>query len=170
MLSSVAADLGRIAQAEIDANASRDDHVIETLLRTHQAEILRVVAAGVQRVEQGEATDLRHGFPFRLDPAHHEVRIGRRRVALSAHEYAVVELLWQQMPLYVSREDLLTHLYGEGVTKAPRVIDVFLHRIRNKLVAAGCTDATIQSKPGKGWRLDLALPDDTHRLGDTLRR
>jgi DNA-binding response OmpR family regulator len=154
LLADLTAEIGELAGMVAVMRESVSDNELHTLLDLHQKEILRLLA-GNRPADTVPST-----FPFRLDPSKREVRIGRRRVSLTPREFQVVEMLWEQMPLAVSREAMLERLYGTRQGRSERVVDVHVYNVRQKLRIAGATDATIHSKTGEGWYLDLRIPDE----------
>lgn len=144
-------------------NRWQDD--VQTMLAQQQAEIARLLREGSNA---GAVTPA--DFPFRLDPAEREIRIGRRRVSLTPQEYKVIEILWEQMPSSVSREAILERLYGADRDKSERIVDVFVSNIRQKLQMSGATDVTIQSKAGQGWRLELRMQGAMSSFGRSEKR
>ena len=94
-------------------------------------------------------------------PEHGEVRFDddRRLVTgsgktayLTPNEYAIVKKLLRRWPDYVSRDALMDDLYLLKNDDPPfdRVIDVYVCKIRKKLVGLG---VGISNDMGVGWRL-----------------
>jgi len=140
-----------VSELQQDDEEGADD--LQDLLRLHHEEVIGLLAGSRDAAAEPGTPE----FPFRLDPLKREARIGRRRMYLTPKEFAVLELLWEQMPAPVSRETIFDRLYGEKRGRSERVVDVHVHNIRQKLKAAGTTNATIQSKTGAGWSLHLHL-------------
>lgn len=161
LVADLTTDIGELTGLIAALSETRGREDVQMLLDLHQAEIIRLLAAGqeVAGTGMGSAETTTRTFPFRLDPIKREVRIGRRQVSLTQREFQVVELLWEQMPSAVSREAILERLYGARRGRSERVVDVHVHNVRQKLRIAGATDAAIRSKSGEGWRLDLRIPD-----------
>lgn len=161
LLAALTNDIGELSGliAALAEGPGQDD--VQTMLRLHQAEVIRLLAASQETRTEGAKEEAKtpHLFPFRLDPIKREVRIGRRQVSLTPKEFLVIELLWEQMPSAVSRDAILERLYGARRGRSERVIDVHVYNIRQKLKNAGATDAAIRSKTGQGWMLDLHIPD-----------
>ncbi|HSX56599.1 MAG TPA: winged helix-turn-helix domain-containing protein [Sphingomonas sp.] len=172
LLAELTADIGELSgliTALADVPGQED---VQTMLRLHQAEVIRLLAASQETPDKSPKDRARtpHLFPFRLDPIKREVRIGRRQVSLTPKEFLVIELLWEQMPAAVSRDAILERLYGAHRGRSERVIDVHVYNIRQKLRNAGATDAAIRSKTGQGWLLDLQIPDGWEENGAVLGR
>lgn len=126
------------------------DQELERLFEVQHERIARTIAEAVSGAGGAPAR-----FLFRLDPADRAAKIGRRRVPLTESEYKVLEALWEAMPAPVSRDALLEKLYGSRGETTDAVIDMFIFKIRSKLRAAGCADASIRAIRGLGWVLDL---------------
>ncbi len=73
-----------------------------------------------------------HG-ELRLDPVTRTVRRGGTPVALSAHEYAVLEALLQRPGAVLSRAQLEDRLYGWDGQIGSNAIEVYVHGLRRKL-------------------------------------
>lgn len=149
----LAAALIEIAAAtlrQIPETRSLEERLEEALARHHDR-----LAKTILEALRSEGHIVGH-YPFRMDPAGRAARIGRRRIPLTESEYKVLELLWEHMPLPVSRSALLEHLYGPEHDHTETVIDMFILRIRQKLGNAGCTDAAIVAVRRVGWVLDLS--------------
>lgn len=131
------------------------DQELEQLLEAQHDRIARTIAETVSGAGGGPSR-----FLFRLDPADRAAKIGRRRVPLTESEYKVLEALWEAMPAPVSRDALLEKLYGSRGETTEAVIDMFIFKIRSKLRAAGCADASIRAIRGLGWVLDLDADAD----------
>jgi two-component system, OmpR family, response regulator len=80
------------------------------------------------------------------------VFIDGRRVELSARELAVFEYLLRCPDEIVSRERLLNEVWQYGFDPRSNVVDVYVGRLRRKLVAA----VEIEAVRGAGYRLTLA--------------
>jgi len=68
-----------------------------------------------------------------LNPATRVVERDGAPVALSAHEYAVLEALLQRPGAILSRTQLEDRLYGWGAQVESNAIEVYIHSLRRKL-------------------------------------
>jgi two-component system cell cycle response regulator CtrA len=74
--------------------------------------------------------------PMILDLAAKTLEAHGRRIVLSAKEYQILELLSLRRGVTVSKETLISHLYGDDEGPESRTMEVFVHRLRRKLAAA----------------------------------
>jgi two-component system, OmpR family, response regulator QseB len=68
-----------------------------------------------------------------LNPATHTVERDGVPVALSAHEFAVLEALLQRPGAILSRAQLEDRLYGWGTQVESNAVEVYIHSLRRKL-------------------------------------
>jgi two-component system cell cycle response regulator CtrA len=86
----------------------------------------------------------------RLRPQSREVFVHDRSVALTAREFAVLELLVLRKGIALTKDAFLNHLYGGVDEPEIKIIDVFICKIRKKLAAAGA-DEIIHTVWGRGY-------------------
>ena len=106
------------------------------LRKTHQAEDGHVVRAGTMV----------------LDLARREARVGTMIAQLSDREFRVLHHLVEHSGEIVSRERLLSDVWGYHFDPGSNVVDVCIRRIRKKLGA----DAPIETVRHAGYRLTAA--------------
>jgi DNA-binding response OmpR family regulator len=88
-----------------------------------------------------------------LDPDALTVACGKRRVALTSKEFALLELLAGAPGQAVSRERILSEVWGLAEDPLTNVVDVYVHRLRRKLQEAGDAAPVIATVRGHGYRL-----------------
>ncbi|MDE2511656.1 MAG: response regulator transcription factor [Elusimicrobia bacterium] len=84
-----------------------------------------------------------------------EVRRGTQKVALQAREFALLECLMRQAGHPVSKTMILENVWGYDFDPQTNVVDVLVHRLRDKLDKPFGT-ATIKTLRGVGYVLDAA--------------
>ena len=114
------------------------------------------VRALLRRGSTQIAPSLLHGG-LRLDTVARRVYHDDQALDLSAREFAVLELLLMREGRVVSKEHMVNHLYGWGDEVGPNAIEVYVHRIRKKLEAAGCAIRTIR---GMGYLMERKVGTD----------
>ncbi|MBP6851229.1 MAG: response regulator transcription factor [Rhodoferax sp.] len=114
------------------------------------------VRALLRRGSTQIAPSLLHGG-LRLDTVARRVYHDDQALDLSAREFAVLELLLMREGRVVSKEHMVNHLYGWGDEVGPNAIEVYVHRIRKKLEAAGCAIRTIR---GMGYLMERKVGAD----------
>ncbi len=94
--------------------------------------------------------------PLVLDPARHEVRVGRRPVELTPIEFEILRVLLSQSGRLVTKGRLLRAVWGEAYQDADSYVYVHVSQLRRKLAAAdpeGRLRDLIVTEPGVGYRI-----------------
>jgi DNA-binding response OmpR family regulator len=84
-----------------------------------------------------------------LDPGTREVRVGDRRIALSAKEFALLHALARQPTHVFTKAELLRDVWGYRSLGATRTVDAHACRLRKKLGGP----RWVVSVRGVGYRL-----------------
>lgn len=97
------------------------------------------------------------------------------RVHLTGKEYEVLELLALRIGELVTKEAFMDHLYAGINAPRPKIIDVFICKLRKKLAAAAGGDKCIETVWGRGYLLrhrlsEAAATNWTRRPGIEIRR
>jgi two-component system, OmpR family, response regulator len=95
------------------------------------------------------SAELRYG-PIAILQHDHLVRLDDVAVTLTATEYRLLEYLVRRAESIVSRDQLASHVWGDGVDRASNVTDVYIGYLRRKLGRHG---AMIQTVRGLGYLL-----------------
>lgn len=95
----------------------------------------------------GESTTLTHG-KLRLDLRTRRAAVGDKEVDLSAREFALAEAFLRNPGQVLSREQLLSRVWGYDFDPGSNVVDVYIRYLRNKLGAGHFV--TVR---GMGYRL-----------------
>jgi two-component system, OmpR family, copper resistance phosphate regulon response regulator CusR len=103
--------------------------------------------AGLRGDRTPEVTVLRHGR-LELDLRARRARVGDRPVALSAREFLQAETFVRNAGQVLSRQQLLSHVWGYGHDPGSNVADVSVCGLRRKL-----GPGAIQTVRGMGYRL-----------------
>ena len=94
-----------------------------------------------------ESTVLRYG-DLALDLRSRRAAIGTRTVELSAREFTLAETFLRNPGQVLSREQLLSHVWGYDFDPGSNVVDVYVRYLRKKLGAR-----RIETLRGAGYRL-----------------
>ncbi len=89
---------------------------------------------------------------LRLDPATHNAWRGKKKLDLTAKEFALLEYLMRNANRLITRDMVLNHLWDYGQTLASNVVDVHIRRLRRK-VDDPFDLKLIETVRGAGYRL-----------------
>ncbi len=85
---------------------------------------------------------------LRLDLAARRVTAGDREVELTAREFRLLETLMRHRGQVLSREQLLSHVWGYAHDPGSNVVDVYVGYLRRKL-----GPGAIETVRGMGYRM-----------------
>ncbi|MBT0671301.1 response regulator transcription factor [Novosphingobium profundi] len=88
----------------------------------------------------------------RLDSRSREMEVEGRRLAVSAREAAIAELLLRRPGRVVTRQLAEDQLFGHSEEFSSNAVEVYVHRLRKKLENAGA-DVRIETIRGVGYLL-----------------
>jgi len=128
MLTARAEESDRVSGLDIGA----DDYVTKPFSPKELVARVGALLRRAQRWEDSGENALRYG-PIVLDRVRHRVTDGDRAVALTAKEFLLLEYLLQHRDRVLSRDVLLTDVWGYRYTGGTRTVDVHVRRLREKL-------------------------------------
>jgi DNA-binding response OmpR family regulator len=134
--------------AGLDSGA--DDYLVKPF---HVDELLARVRSIVRRKGTQSAARFVEGA-LTLDTQARAVSVGRRDVALTAREYALLEYLVRNAGIALSREDIEERVWGGAFEASSNVLEVMIGRLRRKLGAKAA--AAIETVRGHGYRFKRA--------------
>ena len=113
-------------------------------------ELLARVRARLRTEPTAEMTVLRAG-DVTLDLRTRRASVNGRTVELTAREFALTETLMRHPGQVLSREQLLSHVWGYDFAPESNVVDVYVRYLRRKL-----GPGVISTVRGMGYRLEVA--------------
>ena len=110
------------------------------------------------RASGGEMPESLCGGRLSVDQVQRLIRIDGNPIGITEMEYRVLELLAFARNTVVTRAMLLKHLYRRSDDQPqPKIIDVFISKLRKKLRSASSGAEFIETIPQRGWILrDIA--------------
>jgi DNA-binding response OmpR family regulator len=115
-------------------------------------ELLARVRVRLREERAPEETTLRVG-EVALDLRTRRVTVGDRTFELTAREFALAETFFRHPGQVLSREQLLSHVWGYDYDPGSNVVDVYVGYLRKKL-----GEGRIATVRGMGYRLEGAAP------------
>jgi len=141
----VAYSLGESSRLRV-LEAGVDDLIVSA---TSSEEIFLRVQNQVRRSRGFQSPSLRLGN-VEINMNAKKIFVAEREVTLTKKEYQIVEILALRKGCVLSKEAILDHLYGGLDEPNPKIIDVFICKIRKKLMALGADDL-IETNWGRGY-------------------
>src|SRR6185437_11184586 len=123
-----------------------------------KAELLARMQAVVRRSKGFSQPLLRIG-PIELNLDSREVWVAGKQIHLTGKEYSILELLVLRKGMVLTKEAFLNHLYGGMDEPEMKIIDVFVCKLRKKLIQAGA-DNMIGTIWGRGYMIREATPEE----------
>ncbi len=119
----------RVADRVDCLDRGADDYVVKPF---EMEELVARLRALVRRYG-GRATPVIEHGPLRLDPLARRVTCDGEPVALSAREFAVLQLLLEYEGRVLTREQIEEQLYGWNETVESNAVEVHIYHLRKKL-------------------------------------
>lgn len=125
----------------------------------HNDELMARVRAVVRR-SKGVSTSTVAIGNLVIDTDSQTVAVAGSMVHVTNKEYALLELLAMRKGITVSKETILSHLYGGHDEPAMKIIDVFTCKLRRKLATVVDDSFVIETVWGRGYliRENMAKP------------
>ena len=112
------------------------------------------------RAAGGEMPETMCGGRLAVDQMQRLIRIDGHPIGITEMEYRVLELLAFARNNVVTRAMLLKHLYRRSDDQPqPKIIDVFISKLRKKLRSATGGAEFIETIPQRGWILRDVEPE-----------
>jgi DNA-binding response OmpR family regulator len=138
MLTARGEESDRIVGLELGA----DDYITKPFSPN---EVVARIRALLRRAQRTTTSDGRLTYgPLTVDVDRHIVRVGSEEVKLTAKEFLLLQYLMQHRGRVLSRDLLLSDVWGYSYTGGTRTVDVHVRRLREKLPFL--TDALVTVK------------------------
>jgi DNA-binding response OmpR family regulator len=147
MLTAKGEEIDRVLGLELGA----DDYVTKPFsLR----ELLARVKAVIRRSERGgaEGPRLRLGA-FEADTSTYDASKDGEPVAMTPKEFEVLKFLWEHRNRTVTRDQLLTNVWGYDESVSTRTVDNFILKLRQKIEKDPADPRYIVTIHGTGYKL-----------------
>jgi DNA-binding response OmpR family regulator len=107
-------------------------------------ELIARVGALLRRVQRSGPDDVLKYGTVTIDVARHTVHVDGVEVRLTAKEFLLLQYLVQHRGRVLSRDLLLTDVWGYQYTGGTRTVDVHIRRLREKLPGLGAAITTVK--------------------------
>ncbi|HEY4863874.1 MAG TPA: response regulator transcription factor [Candidatus Dormibacteraeota bacterium] len=131
--------------------AGADDYLVKPFAPAELVARIRALA----RRHLPERTAVLNGGPIELDTGAHRVLVHGSEVAFTGKEFALLELFMLHRGQLLSRERILDSVWDFDLEDGRNLVEVYIGRLRRKLVAAGAGDP-ITTFRGVGYRFQPA--------------
>ncbi len=149
MLSARSAEIDLVVGLEVGA----DDYVTKPYsMRELVARVRALLRRSVDA--EGESRGIMEVGGVRLDPEHHEVRVRGVLVGLPLKEYGLLETLLENAGRVVSRETLISRVWGAHYVGDTKTLDVHIRRLRTKIEIEPSEPQLITTIRGLGYRYE----------------
>jgi DNA-binding response OmpR family regulator len=144
---------GQVVDKVVGLQLGADDYMTKPF---DMAELLARIGALLRRAPQtppASANGVQRFGDVEVDLRSAEVRRAGKPVPLSAREYQLLRYLLEHRGAIVSREELLTDVWGYGALPSTRTVDVHMVWLRQKLEANPKYPEHILTIRGLGYKL-----------------
>lgn len=145
-------EIDEIMALELGADAHLSHPVTPRRLRARLEALLRRHGGAPLQAECSDrAPDLPSGW--RLDPVHNQLQRGDQAIALTGGQAHLLRCLAQHAGRVVPRAELHEQVCAPDSALRARSVDVYVHRLRQRLNTAGVHDLSIDAVRGRGFVL-----------------
>jgi two-component system, OmpR family, response regulator RegX3 len=152
------AEADKVAGLELGA----DDYLtkpfsMRELVSRVRAHLRRAAMTGQLAEPRAGHADILRGGPVELDRERHEARVLGQRVKLTPREFALLALFLERQGRLLTRDFLISELWGDDYFGDTKTLDVHVKRLRQKIEPNPRQPAHLVTVRGLGYRfLDAA--------------
>jgi two-component system, cell cycle response regulator CtrA len=129
--------------------AGADDYMTKPF---HKEELMARITAVVRR-SRGHVDSIIRTGPIALNLNTRSAEVSGRQIHLTPSEYKMLELLSLRKNTVLTKEACLNHLYNGLSEPEPKIIDVFICKLRKKIAGAAGGESQIETVWGGGYML-----------------
>jgi DNA-binding response OmpR family regulator len=157
MLTARGEEVDRVAGLTLGA----DDYMVKPFSPRELVARVKAVLRRAPRTEPGRPSRLSHADVL-LDLDKRRLSVSGRPVALTPHEFALLEALMSAPGRIFTRDELLDRIYPKGdAVVIDRVVDVHIGKLRQKIEPDPSSPLRILTVRGVGYRFaDRETPDE----------
>ena len=127
-------------------DAGADDYISKPF---GMMEMVSRVRAVLRRTDTGGNVKILESGSLRVCPERHEVSVDGREVVLTYKEFQLICFLMENRGLVLTRDTLMSKIWGLAAERENRTLDVHIRTLRAKLGSAGNAIETVR---GVGYR------------------
>src|ERR1700730_8183276 len=127
--------------------AGADDYLVKPFALR---EVIARIRALTRRHLSDRTAELKAG-PVLLDTAAHALKVNDQPVELTAKEFAILEYFLLNQNRLLTRGQIIEHVWDYGFEGGRNLVEVYVNRLRTKLIAAGAGDPFVTLR-GSGYR------------------
>lgn len=91
------------------------------------------VALKKHRADTAQSTGARNAGKLHMEPASYSAGYGGEPINLTKKEFDLLNYLWQHENTAITRDDLLTNVWGYEFTGDTNIVDVYIRYLRQKI-------------------------------------
>jgi len=149
MLTARSEEVDRVVGLELGA----DDYVVKPFSVRELMARIKTVLRRVQAPTQSTRDSLKIGN-LTMHPQQHDVRWDNNPVELTPLEFDLLETFLRHPGQVLTREQLLSQVWGYDYHGDARVVDSAIKRLRSRLRKAGASSSLVTTIRGVGYRLE----------------
>ena len=96
-------------------------------------ELLARIRVSLRKSDTAPQSDLKHLGEITLDPLRHTVTVRGNDVMLTSREFQLLEYMMENEGIVLSRETLLSNVWGYDYMGETNVVDVYIRYLRQKI-------------------------------------